>query len=257
MSSPAANTARIEPSMTGRDNPFMVSSALEITQILHAIMRDGSLITVTIDANDFFLTSLLAIDEAENCMYLERSRTRPRLSSTLQGRMLSYNTTLEKVQIRFSSEGIETAEYDGEEAYKVPLPTEMLRMQRREFYRVSTPKANPVKCRLSAGKNAVDGAVELNICDISCGGIAVQSPPALFTPELGAYYECVVLLPGTPGLHIKVQARNAFMMTMLNGKIAQRCGFAFVNPSESMVATVQRYILNLERQQRARERRDG
>lgn len=257
MSSIATNAVRLEPTMVGQDNPFMVSSQLEITHILHAILRDGALITVTVDANDFFLTSLLAIDDSENCMYLERGHASPHSSRALRGRPLSFDTTLEKVQIRFCSVGIEAMEYDGKAAYRIPLPAEMLRIQRREFYRVSTPIAVPLKCRLSVGKNAADGAVELTICDISCGGIAVRSPPALFAPELGTFYSCSILLPGTSGLRIKVQARNAFMVTLLNGKIAQRCGFVFVDPAESMLATVQRYILNLERLQRTRGRREG
>jgi c-di-GMP-binding flagellar brake protein YcgR len=120
-----------------------------------------------------------------------------------------------------------------------------------------TPIVSPVKCRISIYENATDASVGLNLCDISCGGIAVQSPPALFTPELGTCYHCTILLPGTPGLRAMMQARNAFMITLANGKITQRCGFAFVNPPETLLAAVQRYILGLERQRRTRAGRDA
>lgn len=228
----------------------MVVSRLEITHILRAIMREAALITVTLSADDFFLTSILAIDEDSNSVILERGRGRPRLSHALKSHPLSCSTTLYKVSIRFGGTGIEAADYGGSEAYRIALPAELLRIQRRDNYRVPTPLASPVKCRIAADESAGDPSVELNLYDISCGGIAVQSPPALFTPDLGTPCQCTVLLPGTPGLRTATQARNTFMLTLANGKITQRCGFAFVNPPPTMLATVQRYILNLERQRR-------
>ena len=40
------------------------------------------------------------------------------------------------------------------------------------------------------------------------------------------------------------------MITLANGKTSQRSGFAFVRPAESLLATIQRYIMNLERVRR-------
>jgi c-di-GMP-binding flagellar brake protein YcgR len=252
MPSVATNAVKIEPAITGQDNPFMVGSRLEITHILHAIMREAALITVTLNASDFFLTSIMAIDESTDSMFLERGRSGPRLSSALKTRRLPCSTTLDKIKIRFTCEGIEATDYAGNDAYRIALPAEMLRIQRREYYRMPAPLIAPVKCRISNDENTADAGVELNLCDISCGGIAVQSPPALFTPDLGDCYLCTILLPGTPGLHVTIQARNAFMIALPNGKITQRSGFAFVNPPENISASVQRYILNLERQRRTR-----
>lgn len=257
MNNAAATAVRIEPTIAGQDNPFMVGSRLEITHILQAIAREASLITVNLDAGDFFLTSLLAVDENAGCMYLERGRSQPRLPNALQHRKLMYSTMLDKVQIRFGCVGIDAVTYAGTDAYEIPLPAELLRIQRREFYRIRTPITSPAKCRISADESTGDARVELNLCDISCGGVAVQSPPSLFTPELGITYACDILLPSTPALKVQMQARNAFMVTLLNGKITQRSGFAFVNPAENMVATVQRYILLLERQRRLQGGRDS
>ena len=96
----------------------------------------------------------------------------------------------------------------------------------------------------------------MSLVDISCGGIAVLTPPELFTPELGANYDCALHLPGSAALRTQVQARNAFMMRLANGKVAQRSGFAFVNLRESMLATVHRYIMVLERQRKTQAVRD-
>ena len=252
---PAAQ--QTEPAATRQENPFLVASRLEITHILQAMMRDAALISVNADADNFFLTSLLAIDEHAGCMYLERGRDKAGFAAAHKNRTLSYSATLNKVQIRFTCGSIEATHYAGQEVYKVPLPGELLRIQRREYYRVPTPIVNPVKCRITAGEDTSDASVELNLSDIGCGGIAVQSPPALFTPVLGAYYSSVILLPGTAGLRMAIQSRNAFMVTLRNGKITQRCGFAFLDPTENTLATIQRYIMTLERQRRNHAARDG
>lgn len=254
----ATPSPRLEPTIRGQDNPFLVDSRLEILHILHAIMREATLITVNVDVNDFFLTSVLAIDDDAGYLYLERGRSRPPLSNVFKNRRLHYNTTLDRIKIRFTSTGIETVMHAGGEAYRVPVPDELARIQRREFYRVPTPIMTPLKCHIS-GIETRDGthrSVELAVADISCGGVAVQSPPELFTPELGTQYHCTLLLPDSAGLRLTVQARNAFVQTLRSGKITQRCGFSFQNAPEALLAGIQRYILHLERQLRARAARE-
>jgi flagellar brake protein len=259
--SDSATKTRMEPSLRGQDNPFLVDSRLEILHLLHAIMREASLISVNIGVNDFFLTSVMDIDEDNDCLYLERGRGRPPLSNALQSRTLWYDTTLDKIKIRFASTGIATVTHAGGEAYRICLPQAITRIQRREHYRAVTPMVTPLKCRISIGENAGDappaeaGAIELAVCDISCGGLAIQTPPAIFAPELGVRYACTLLLPDTSGLRMTVQARNAYMQTLRSGKILQRCGFAYLNAPESSLAAIQRYILHLERQLRTRAAR--
>jgi c-di-GMP-binding flagellar brake protein YcgR len=107
---------------------------------------------------------------------------------------------------------------------------------------------------MSALDTEQPASIELTLHDISCGGLAVVTPPSLFTPEIGVKYNCTIALPGTSGVRAVIQARNAFMITLANGKVSQRSGFAFVRPAESLLATIQRYIMNLERARRQNSR---
>lgn len=252
MPSATALAIDTEPAVSNKDSPFMVGTRLEMIHILYAIMREAALVSVTLDAEDFFLTSILAVDESTDSLYLERGRGKPRTSSPLRHRRLKCSTTLDKVKILFTCENIEATDYAGNEVYRLSLPVEMLRIQRREHYRMPLPLMSPVKCRIAREEDATDPGVELNLCDISCGGIAVQAQPATFSPDLGTFYSGTILLPGTSGLRIRLQARNAFMITLPNKKTAQRSGFTFVNLPENISASIQRYILHLERQRRTR-----
>lgn len=234
---------------------YAIASALEISQILRALERESSLITASVGGDQFFLTSIVAIDEKRRTFMLERGRGSEHVARVMEKQRLLCSTTLDKIKIQFVCTGIELASHDGEDTFSVRMPQELLRLQRREYYRVTTPLAAPVKCTFSVPQSGDGAAVEMNLIDISCGGIAVMTPHELFTPELGAMYDCVIHLPGTAAVKTRVQARNAFMMKLANGKVAQRSGFAFVNMRESLNATIQRYIMNLERQRKERDRR--
>ena len=248
----ATQFAAVEPPQTVDDNQYTVASRLEITQILSAIMRQNALITASPGGDDFFLTSIVAIDDDNDVLTLECGRHQQQNLNALKKQRLLCSTALDKVKIQFLCEHIEIAGSEGEPLFKMPLPREMLRLQRREHFRMAIPMSTAVKCIVTAldAEQPQPANVELSLHDISCGGIAVITPPALFTPELGAKYNCVIGLPGTPGVRAVIQARNAFMITLANGKVTQRSGFAFVRPTESLLATIQRYILNLERARR-------
>ena len=238
------------------ETQYTVASRLEISQILHAIMRQKTLITASPGGDDFFLTSIVAIDDQRGSLALECGRNPQQAQAALRKQRLHCATALDKVRIEFTCDGLEMAGSEREPAYRMPLPREMLRLQRREHFRIPVPLATPVKCTLSAldGAPLQPASVELNLHDISCGGLAVITPPALFTPELGVKYNCSIALPGTAGMRTVVQARNAFMITLANGKVSQRSGFGFVRPAESLLATIQRYIMNLERARRQNSR---
>jgi len=252
---PSLATAAIEPTLAASDsdhNQYLVGSRLEITQILAALMRQSALITASSSDNQFFLTSIIAVDEENDTLLLELGRDQASIQHALKQQKLQCSTALDKVKIQFTCNELEVVGHDGERALRMALPRKLLRLQRRENFRIAIPMSAPVKCTLAPAdpEQAATPAVELVVHDISGGGLAVITPPALFTPELGGYYNCVIGLPGTSGAGARVQARNAFMVTLANGKITQRSGFSFVRPTESLLATIQRYIMNIERSRR-------
>ncbi len=237
-------------------NQYTVASRLEITQILRSIMRQNALITATSGDDSFFLTSIVAVDEENDSLLIECARQQRQTAMILQQQRLMCSTALDKVKVEFTCEGIEVVGAEHDRAFKMPLPRSMVRLQRRENFRMGIPLSANVRCTISPldQQPAQAARIELTVHDISCGGIAVMTPPALFTPELGGFYNIVIGLPGTGGVAAKVQARNAFAVTMANSKVTQRSGFAFVRPAESLLATIQRFIMNLERARRQNSR---
>ena len=170
------------------DNQYAVGSRLEITQILAAIMRQGALVTASPGGDSFFLTSITAIDEDEGMLELECCREAQQNENVLRHQHLVCSTALDKVKIKFACKGIELVDADGGRALRMPLPREMIRLQRREHFRMPIPLSAPVKCAIFPLEKEQGPAarVELSVHDISGGGIAVITPPALFTPSVCA-----------------------------------------------------------------------
>jgi hypothetical protein len=70
---------------------------------------------------------------------------------------------------------------------------------------------------------------------------------------LGATYQrCRILLPAAGNILITLQTANFSEMHLLNGKTAIRVGCRFVRPSMPALSLIQRYIMRLESESKAR-----
>ena len=95
----------------------------------------------------------------------------------LQAEKLTAATMLDKVKIQFSLAGLQATQASGRPVFAAHLPETVLRLQRREFFRLPTPIANPLKCRTTLridGEAAQD--LDINLLDISGGGVGLMMP---------------------------------------------------------------------------------
>jgi hypothetical protein len=51
-----------------------------------------------------------------------------------------------QVKVQFSCQQFGKTEFEGRDAFLAQIPTSLLRMQKREYYRVATPTITPLKC---------------------------------------------------------------------------------------------------------------
>ncbi len=227
---------------------YITASQMEIRQLLHTMQRATIIITASLDgADDFFLTSVLALDQPPGTLTFECGLDRERNERVLRLRELLCTTRLDKIAVQFRCEQITAVEYQGRPAFSCVMPEELLRLQRREYYRIEAPLLSPLKCLVATVREGAPTVIELCVHDISCGGIGVLTPPALFVPELGKRYDTTLHLPGASTLRDEMVARSMFPITLPSGTITQRSGFAFTKLPNGMLTSVQRYIMNLER----------
>ena len=113
--------------------------------------------------------------------------------------------------------------------------------------------ARPVRCVIPVDHGQGARNVETRLHDISQGGVAVIAQPGDLPAEIGASYaNCRIVLPEAGNVVVTLRAANISAMTLLNGKQMIRMGCEFVRPSMSALALIQRYMMKLERDKKAR-----
>ncbi len=156
--------------------------------------------------------------------------------------------------MQFTLPYVRQVTHNGRPAFEAPLPERVLRLQRRDYFRLTAPVAQPMKCKLSLteedGKQRV---IEAQVLDISGGGIAIMSPPRGFDFVVDQVFEsCEVDLPDLGTIRAALRVRNAFEITLRNGTKVKRSGCQFVNLPSSMLSRIERYIMKVERERKAR-----
>lgn len=230
---------------------YLLKAHLEILFILRELQRRKSLITVYFnEGTDFLLTAVLAVDEKG--MVLDYGPNEDMNQKALQSKRLLFIASHDKVKVQFAASRLDARPFEGRPAFYAPLPDALLRLQRREYFRLVTPPTQPVKCLIPITDKAGRHLVEASVLDISAGGIAIVSPPdgVPFRPGL-SFESCSINLPDAGSLVATLEVRNVFDITLKNGVRVRRAGCQFTHLDASATKLIQRFIIRVERDMRA------
>jgi c-di-GMP-binding flagellar brake protein YcgR len=233
---------------------FEISSRREIIALLRSIGEKNQLIRMLIHGEaDVCVTSILEVDPEDNAVILDRSINREQNERILKASRVSFETTLDKIRILFGGGSVTETMFQNGPALKIGLPATLVRLQRREFYRMATPVSNPVRAIIPMPEELGGGNSIFPLSDISCGGIAILDNKLVLGNTIGNNYEhCRIDLPDIGMVTATLQIRNSLDLTLLNNKSNRRLGCHFIDISRGNLAMVQRYITKLERERNAR-----
>jgi flagellar brake protein len=233
---------------------FEVGSRREILALLRGISEKKQMIRMLpVGDSDMCVTTILHVDGDTDSVLLDRPSDPEETARLMSGRPVSFETTLDNIRIIFGSEVMQLGMLDAVPALKIPLPSSLIRLQRREFYRMPTPVGNPVRVTIPMPAEAGGGEAAFPLSDISCGGIAILDNRFVLGDSIGHEYGgCRIELPEIGPIVTGLQIRNAQEMTLMNNKANRRLGCQFIDISPAAMSAVQRYITKLERERNAR-----
>jgi c-di-GMP-binding flagellar brake protein YcgR len=233
---------------------YEVDSRREIVALLRQIGEKNQLIRMLVNGEaDVCVTSILEVDPDTNSMIIDRSINREQNERIVAARKVSCETTLDKIRILFTVERLGEAMFENRPALRADIPPTLIRLQRREFYRMATPVSNPVRALIPMPAELGGDTQVFPLADISCGGIAILDNKLLLGSTVGQVFEgCRIELPEAGTVTTSLQIRNSLDMTLLNNKTNRRLGCQFIDISRGNMANVQRYITKLERERNAR-----
>jgi c-di-GMP-binding flagellar brake protein YcgR len=241
---------KIELISTEDRGRYLVSHAAEIQRILQEVLSDKNIVALYGDnGKQFLLSTLVAIDPVKGFLLFEQGVDAAMNALLLGSKECTFASTHDQVHIQFASNRIESAKLGQEPVFRVPFPKELLRLQRREYYRLVTSVINPVKCLINTGA----GLMESVVVDISIGGVGVLAYPEVGSLKAGeTYHGCRISLPGTGEFAIGLSVCTTFEITLKNGRLTHRAGCQFIDLPPSVETAIQRYIIQVDRERRAR-----
>lgn len=245
----------VEPLEATDYSEFLLHARGDILFVLRSLMEQSSLISAYLDTgSDFFLTTLLACGDDE--IFLDIGNEDDINEKVLKAEKLVCITSLDRVRVQFILRRVAPAMQGSKPAFRAALPDALLRLQRREYFRLPAPLAQPLKCDLPL-KCLADGKVTVvptRVLDISGGGLAVHTPADAYEFFVGMEIpRCRLDLPGVGLITPSLRVSSIFEVNLVNNTRGKRAGCQFIHMPGTMNNLVQRYIINLERARKARE----
>lgn len=242
------NQPHLKTEIAADNSNYIIHSKVEILYILRAIQHKNELVTAYFNqGNDFILTSI--IDVGNQSLILDYGTNELLNQRVAASDKIILVTTQDRVKVQFVVNGVKPIEHLGRPAFRAGIPDELLKLQRREYYRLSTPMVNPVTCSLTCPDN---GQIDLIIADISLGGIALTNYQHQIKFEIGdRFADCRIVLPGIGTLTTGIEIRNEHETTLKSGTKSHRAGCMFIDMPPRQQNTIQRYIIKLDRERRA------
>lgn len=247
---------RLELEDREHNSQYMLNSATEIGFLLKTLSEQSAMVMVYFNHNQsFFMTTLLGLDTARGKLYLEFSNNADVNRQAVTARDFTCATSLERVKIQFAVSGVEQATFQGRPVFQCNMPKQLLRLQRRESYRVPTPAVRPLKCAMLVNDDFGNARqLEVPLLDISAGGVGLmltQAQVPLFTKGR-VYSGCRMDLPEEGAFTCNLRLCEFIDVTGRNGNSYTRVGCEFVELRGAIETMIQRYIIRLERERKAR-----
>ncbi|MFM9966839.1 MAG: flagellar brake protein [Burkholderiales bacterium] len=236
---------------------FQVYSRIEMLSVLRAIQTQRVLMTLYFNHGDeFVLTTLLAINPDYEEMVFDAGPDRQLNDRLTKSRRIVGVAFVDNVKVQFNASSAEKISYQGTDAFRLRLPDSVLRLQRRNYFRIPTPIAKPLPCSVSLPANAEQGlaekTVDLMVLELGCGGLGVAVVPEQMRVDTGTRLEKFSLvLPNEGTVQCAIVVRHISDASKGNVR-RHRLGCQFVDMSAPMAGLVQRYINKADRERRMR-----
>jgi c-di-GMP-binding flagellar brake protein YcgR len=245
----------LKPDAASADqSKYLIHSRLEIAAILGTLGKSGSMVTAYFGSgNDFILTSILAVRPKQDEVVMDYGADSAANQRALQAGKITFVAAHERIKIQFATAAPHQVRFEGRDALSLPLPATLLRLQRREYFRIAMPLTRPLKCVIGTQGAPLGAPVEVSIVDISCGGIALIDSSEPVDIEAGVCFRgCRILLPGAGAVTADLLVKSTFEVTLKNGIKHKHAGCEFIEMIERERAKIQRYINQVQRERKDR-----
>lgn len=234
------------------DDRYRISGTRSVQFMLTGFIKERDQFTVFFggNVNDMYLTTLLEIDAEDERLIFDISGSSDINRRLQNADRLVFAGKPGGIRVQFQTPAPSLVAYQNDKAFSVALPKALMRVQRREYFRVHTPRGRPLMFNFKLP----DGTpTALPIYDLSVAGIglnAEQVPPGLDAPGLKLGRGKFSLPEDPREFDVEIVLRRIAEIENRSGSKIFRIGLQFVGLSFGEEGRVQRYIDRLERERR-------
>lgn len=229
---------------------FAIHNRMEIAFTLNDLWK--SRVAINLDAHNgaSLLTTILTVSSENNHVLIDCSRDEVINNQIVNSERVHLYTGT-GVRVRWHSTNVRLVSRPDGDVFSMPIPHVIERVQRRQYFRLNTPQGrNALVCKIPAGAEAF---MEATIVDMSAGGICILvkgTLPESFSQgaELAG---CSFELPEIGRIPLGLKVCRAWQVAKNGGEEMHRVGMEFVNLSRGASNVVQRYMIELEKNQLA------
>ncbi|MBP5987434.1 MAG: flagellar brake protein [Azonexus sp.] len=227
---------------------FHVVGTLPVAFMLTGFARERDPFSVQFGGGqNMFLTTLLSVEPHSGVLIFDCSGSDETNRQFLSSERNVFVGRPAGIHVQFVTGPAREVKYEGGKAFAVSVPKRLLRLQRREYFRIETPHLRPLQF---FGRAAATGLLTLPAHDISVAGIALTAsaqPEGLVT---GMKLEnCHFSLPEDErDLFFRASVRHVTARESRTGNMQWRIGLQFDGLPGAEEARIQRYIARVERE---------
>lgn len=230
--------------------PYLISNVDEIEYALKRLAKKPELVCLYANHQPHFfaLSSVLAINS--NSIIFDQGADPIQNQRLLESKSICCVAHLNSVHYQFEVNAINSILFNEKPAFESTIPTMILRLQRRDSYRLSVPLSTPLSCLIPIGSE--DG--EISISDISLGGLGLLGYSPDISLDVGSILKnCRIELPQIGVITADIEICTNSEQLLKNGIRTLRTGCRFLNLSGTGQTLLQRYINQVERKRLALE----
>jgi c-di-GMP-binding flagellar brake protein YcgR len=230
---------------------YFIHNKKQIIQNLSLLIKSKCLLSARFgEGKAFFLTAILKINEADNLLIFDYGPKEELNQRLLNANRVSFEADFAGIKASFRGSMVQKIVYNGEPAFSMPIPDSLFWMQRREYFRIKSPRAKASYCQLKL-ENL--GTFNLMLYDISLTGFSVLNTSAEVSEALvpGMEFEkCKLVLTdtGEDEISFKVCSKLIINPDKIAALKIQKIGCLFAKINPVFETIVQRYINQLQRE---------
>jgi c-di-GMP-binding flagellar brake protein YcgR len=244
---------KIELFSKNDENEYLVTNPKEIVSILHTIAQRKSRVALYYNEGiSMVLTLILAADE--NGVWVDATSNPNDNRLIERSKRIIFVSTHNQAKVQFVATDVMLGTYEDAPAFSLGLPGKLLRLQRRDYFRLVTAETGALNCIIRPTAEQSHIQHEVTVMDISIGGVAIVCEQTGVELHPGMVYKhCQIELPGLGTVEAAIEVKNTFEITDRSGKVKRRAGCVFVKPDGQTTMLLQRYVAQMQQQMASRK----